>query len=219
MAAVTERSTFAMDEIARGEADLFVCAPSGSMGLLAPWLRVLLDALLHAVEHDRRDGDERVVAFIDEAASLGKFDALQRAVGAAPGEGLSIWTFWQSSAQLRGAYGQGAETFFDAAEARMAFNIPPGKPAREWSEMLGDYTIRVRTTGEGERAGGDTVSHQKRALMTPDEIASMPRDELLVLTSGEGTPTRPMRLRKTNPFRERRFRGLIDRKERPPRIG
>ena len=221
MEASVSESTFAMRDVARGDADLFLCLPMDRMEEQAPWLRAVLAALMHAARHERRASDPRVVAFIDEAASLGPFKELREAVGSLPGSGLSLWSFWQSRGQLEALHGRGgARTFQDAAEVWTTQNVPAGEEAEAWSRMLGKYTAGVRSRGTGERAGQDTVSPQAVPLLSPSAVAELPHETILAFLRGDGATRRPIRLTRANPYVERRFAGRLDADgERPPRIG
>ena len=221
MEASTSASTFAMRDVARGDADLFLCLPADRMEEQAPWLRMVLMDLMRAARRERRPGDPRVVAFVDEAASLGRFGELRRAVGELPGSGLSLWTFWQSRGQIESLHDRGgAKTFRDAAAVWTAQNVPPGEEAEAWSRMLGNYTAPVRSRGTGERAGQDTVSPQAVPLLAASAVAELPHETILAFLRGDGATRRPLKLTRANPHQERRFAGLLDAdEERPPRIG
>lgn len=92
MVTASTTSTFAMEEVARGHADLFIVVPTELSETLAPWLRLVVGELFAAARRRREPGDERVVVFVDEAAVLRRFGQLSEALGELPGYGVSVWS-------------------------------------------------------------------------------------------------------------------------------
>ncbi len=85
-------------------------------------MRWLLASLFSTVR--RTPVAERVIVAIDEAFVLGAFRRDPAWGGRAAGYGVSLWTFWQSEAQMVEAYGQaGATILRDTAEVIMLFNL------------------------------------------------------------------------------------------------
>ena len=106
LVALTSDMTFDMAQVARGQADLFLIVPTENAETLAPLVRWIISDLFKAVRTRRREGDERVVAFIDEAPVLGAFPELETALGELPGYGMSLWTFWQNRGQIARNFGR-----------------------------------------------------------------------------------------------------------------
>lgn len=212
---LTTDATFTMDEIASGESDLFLIVPKESAKLLAPLLRWMFTELFAAI--NRRGGaSERIVMFVDEADSMGKFEELRTALTLMPGRGLSVWSFWQSFSQIEEHYGrQGAETFRSSAAVTTISNVGHlSDDAERISRALGDLTILVDGASEQTSASGQSVSssrqRQARRLLKDHEVTGLPDHELIALLNLKGTTRHPLRLNKVQYFEEPRFKGLYE---------
>lgn len=207
-------STFQLSELSTGAVDLFVAVPTEYKAVLAPFLRWLLSDLFASVRRHRPA--ERLMIFVDEAAVLGRFDALLTAAGELPGYGASLWTMWQDRAQLVGLYGEaGADVLLNTAEVVTVFDVPAVDPdeAERWSRAIGDYTAIVETrtapTGDAKGSPSTTRASQGARLMTKEALIAMPGDELLVFPNSGGHARHPLRLKKTVAHTDPRFRRLI----------
>ncbi len=207
-------STFQLSDLSSGEVDLFVAVPTEYKAVLAPFLRWLLSDLFASVR--RRRPAERLMVFVDEAAVLGRFEALLTAAGELPGYGASLWTMWQDRTQLVGLYGEaGADVLLNTAEIVTVFDVPAVDPdeSERWSRALGDYTafVETRTTPTGEAKGSPSTTRASQAarLMTKEALIAMPSDELLVFPNSGDHARHPLRLKKTVAHKDARFRRLI----------
>jgi type IV secretion system protein VirD4 len=207
-------STFELSELSTGTVDLFVAVPTEYKTVLAPFLRWLLSDLFTSVRRHRPA--ERLVVFVDEAAVLGRFDALLTAAGELPGYGASLWTMWQDRAQLVGLYGEaGADVLLNTAEVVTVFDVPAVDPdeSERWSRAIGDYTAFVEThsapSGDAKGSPSTTRSSQSARLMSKEALIAMPSDELLVFPNSGGHARHPLRLKKTVAHTDPRFRKLI----------
>ena len=207
-------STFQLSELSTGTVDLFVAVPTEYKAVLAPLLRWLLSDLFASVRRHRPA--ERLMIFVDEAAVLGRFDALLTAAGELPGYGASLWTMWQDRAQLVGLYGEaGADVLLNTAEVVTVFDVPAVDPdeTERWSRAIGDYTALVETrtvpTGDAKSTPSTTRASQGARLMTKEALIAMPGDELLVFPNSGGHTRHPLRLKKTVAHTDPRFRKLI----------
>lgn len=207
-------STFELADLSSGTVDLFVAVPTEYKAVLAPLLRWLLSDLFTSVRRNRPV--ERLVVFIDEAAVLGRFDALLTAAGELPGYGASLWTMWQDRAQLVGLYGvAGADVLLNTAEVVTVFDVPAVDPdeSERWSRAIGDYTafVETRTAPSGGAKGSPSTTRasQGARLMSKEALIAMPGDELLVFPNSGGHARHPLRLKKTVAHTDPRFRKLI----------
>ncbi|WP_461659000.1 type IV secretory system conjugative DNA transfer family protein [Methylorubrum aminovorans] len=206
-------STFALSDLASGEVDLFVAVPPEYKRVLAPFLRWLLSDLFISVRRNRPA--QRIIAFVDEAAALGRFEEILTASGELPGYGLSLWTLWQDRSQIVGLYGEaGADTILNTAEIVSLFDVPAVDPdaSERWSRAVGDYTARVETLtrpaeGQGSRSIASTP--QGVRLLSREALASLPANQLLVFPNSTAYGRHPIQLRKTVAHTDPRFTKLI----------
>jgi len=212
---ITAKSSFTMAEVARGQVDLFIMVPPGDADLLAPLLRWMFAEFFAAMETERKRGDERIVMFVDEANKLGTFIELVNALSLLPGLGVSIWSFWQSRAQIVKYYGEsGADVFFDTAEIVTISDLSQlTDEAESVSKALGEYTALLPSTNANTSkdgtSSGESKSLQAVRLMTASELTAM-EQSLIVFLKSDRYARRPLNLKKVRYFEEARFEGLHD---------
>ena len=202
-------------EIARGNADLFIIVPTEHFQTMAPLLRWLLSDLFTAVRRVRQADDPRLTIFIDEAASLGGFEQLPVALGELPGLGLSIWTFWQSRAQITKNYGETGADIFGATAEFSTFSDIGGletSSADFFSRLLGETT--VDSPSESQQRQGDktttttSAGKQGARLVTAGDIPNFTANRVVLIPNSRRYPKRPIPLEKVRYFEEKRFDGL-----------
>lgn len=206
--------TFELSDLANGDVDLFLVLPADDRKkILAPYVRWLLADLFAAVRRDRPA--ERIIAFIDEAAVLGRFDAILQGSGELPGYGISLWTFWQTRQQMIDTYGpHGADTLIGTAEMVNLFNLPAALPdeIEHWSRAIGTYTgvtIARALDPQTGRVNETRAPEAVRLVPAPDLPGFLHRWQVVFLTSRFHTPN-PLKLRRTIAAEDARFRGLAD---------
>lgn len=214
MRRLVSSSSFQLSDLCTGEVDLFVTVPTEYIGVLAPFLRWLLSDLFMAVRRNRPA--ERILIFLDEAAALGRFDAILTAAGELPGYGASLWSIWQYRSQIVTNYGEaGASTILNTAEFVTVSDLSAVDPeeSERWSQVIGQYTALVETTSWPAAGKGEaTVSRAPQAapLLTKETLVTKPADELLVLPNSAKYPRHPILLKKTYAFADPRFKKLIE---------
>lgn len=205
-------SSFDLTDLMSGDVDLFIAVPTDYNETLAPLFRWLLADIFNTIRRHRLA--ERLVIFIDEAAALGRFDAILKASGELPGYGASLWTFWQTRQQMVDTYGaSGAATLLGTAEIVTISDVPASDPdeSERWSRALGDYTVLVETktdTKKGEKPSISTASQAAR-LMTKEELTTNSESEVIVFPNSRYYARHPIRLRKTDVLTDKRFFGII----------
>jgi type IV secretion system protein VirD4 len=207
-------NSFNLADLANGDVDLFVAVPTRDTEILAPFLRWLLADIFNAIRAHRPA--ERLVIFIDEAAALGRFEAILKASGELPGYGASLWTIWQNRSQIVDKYGEaGAATLLSTAEIVTLFDVPATDPdeSDRWSRALGDFTALVDTVSDSvSKAGKSSTSTGPQAarLMTKEELTTaLTHNEVIVFPASMYYARHPIRLRKTKSFSDQRFASLI----------
>lgn len=208
-------TSFDLAELSRNEIDIFVAIPPEYKRVLAPLLRWFLSDLFTSIRRNRPE--ERVILFIDEAAALGRFDEILTSAAELPGYGASLWTFWQDFNQMLFLWGAaGAATLVNTAEVVTISDLSAVDPAEtdRWSRALGNYTAVVGSFSRPTAGPGSSTTNsgpQPAPLMSPDAMATMPADELLVFPNSRAAQTRhPLRLRKTIAHTDHRIRPLVE---------
>ncbi|SFT26643.1 type IV secretory system conjugative DNA transfer family protein [Methylobacterium sp. yr668] len=214
MRRVVTDHTFALDAVCAGDTDLFIVLPADERRTeIAPFVRWLLASLFSTVR--RTPVAERVLVAVDEAFVLGRFDAILRGAGELPGYGVSLWTFWQSEAQLVEAYGEaGAAILRDTAEVIMLFNLSSaqGEERERWSKALGTFTgvQTTETTDPATSKKSRSSTAVADALVPASDLAALTQRHTLVFLNGRAHTTDPLKLKKTLAHEDPRCSGLLD---------
>ena len=131
----------------------------------------------------------RVVIFADEFGTMPPFDVLPL-FSAGRSRGLTLVPIIQSLAQLEKNYGkEGAEIICDNCQDTIFGGFSPqSKTADALSAALGSRTVLSGSVSQGKESS-QSLQMMERALMTPDELKSIPKGEFVVMKTG----THPMR--------------------------
>ena len=134
----------------------------------------------------------RVVLFCDEFGTMPPFDVLSL-FSAGRSRKLTMLPIIQSLAQLEKNYGkEGAEIISDNCQDTIFGGFAPNsKTAEELSRSLGSYTVQSGSVSRSKGENSQSLQMAERALMTPDELKSIPKGEFVVMKTG----SHPMRTR------------------------
>jgi type IV secretion system protein VirD4 len=214
MQTMVQKSTFAMDELADGNSDLFIVLPADSRKeVIAPYVRCVLAGLFTMARKHRLQ--HRLLALIDEAYIFGAFSEFLSGVGELPGFGISIWSFWQSRQQIVELFGSdGAEIFLATAEVVTLFNLAAVQPdeVERWSRALGSFTADKENWSDGGGGGKSTkttTAEEQRLVPSSDLPALLNTFQVAFVNSARVTGY-PMKLAKTLAHTDSRFQDLLD---------
>ena len=143
---------------------------------------------------DKNEGKlkNRVVFFCDELGNMPPFDILPL-FSAGRSRRLTLVPIIQSIAQLEKNYGkEGAEILTDNCQDTIFGGFAPQSQTVEvLSKALGSRTVLSGSISRGKNDPSQSLQMMERALMTPDELKSIPKGEFVVMKTG----THPMRTR------------------------
>jgi type IV secretion system protein VirD4 len=122
---------------------------------------------MSALTRRTRQPEHRTLLLCDEAGNLGRMEAFLTASTLMRASGLTLWSFWQNTAQLD-LYGTQARTILDNAGVVQVFGARNRRAAQDFAAMVGG--------------------------VDPDEILNMRPDQQLLLVEG-GRPRFAQRLR------------------------
>ena len=138
---------------------------------------------------DENDGKlkNRVVFFCDELGTILPLFSAGRS------RRLTLVPIIQSIAQLEKNYGkEGAEILTDNCQDTIFGGFAPqSQTAEVLSKALGSRTVLSGSISRGKNDPSQSLQMMERALMTPDELKSIPKREFVVMKTG----THPMRTR------------------------
>lgn len=214
IAAATEVSDFDLAEIRQYPMSIYVCAEVADIRRLRPLFSLFFQQLIDF--NTRREFDEdprnkyRLAVIMDEFWAPGKMDILADASAFTASFGFRMLYVVQSKQQLYSIYGQeGAENIFLNTGAELLFGGADQRLAEEVSKRGGTDTVEQTTRARPRFFGWlhpekqhDHTSQQARALMLPQEIQRLPRDQMIVLR-----PTLPpLKIKRVFYYRDPAFR-------------
>jgi type IV secretion system protein VirD4 len=224
--AATSENDFDLRDLRRKPISIYVGVNPDDLHRLRPVLNLFFQ---QAIGLQTRELPERnallkyqVMMLLDEFTALGKIPIIAEAISYLPGYNVRVVLVIQTPAQLREVYGiHNSETMLKSLAARIVFAAKDYSDAREISDELGFTTARVRTVSKplgglfsrrGEGRKSQTFSEQRRALLLPQEVKELGREEAIVFCEG----LRPIRCQKIRYFADRRFRSrLLPAPEKP----
>ena len=133
---------------------------------------------------------KRVVFYCDEFGTMPPFDVLPL-FSAGRSRKLTLVPIIQSLAQLEKNYGkEGAEIIADNCQDTIFGGFAPNSQTAETlSKALGSRTVLTGSVSRGKDSNSQSLQMAERALLSPDELKSLPKGEFVVMKTG----THPMR--------------------------
>ena len=143
---------------------------------------------------DENDGklQNRVVLYCDEFGTMPPFDVLPL-FSAGRSRRLTLVPIIQSLAQLEKNYGKdGSEIIQDNCQDTIFGGFAPNSQTAEvLSKALGNRTVLSGSVSRGKNDPSQSLQMMERALLTPDELKSIPKGNFIVQKTGQ----HPMRTR------------------------
>ena len=130
--------------------------------------------------------DNRVMMYLDEFGTLPKIESAEMMFSASRSRKVSIVPIIQSFAQLNKNYGaEGAEIITDNTQLTIFGGFAPNsKSAEVLSKAMGNKTVMSGSVSRGKNDPSQSLQIIERALMTPDELKSMPKGQFIVMKTG-----------------------------------
>lgn len=130
--------------------------------------------------------DNRVMMYLDEFGTLPKIESAEMMFSASRSRKVSIVPIIQSFAQLNKNYGaEGAEIITDNTQLTIFGGFAPNsKSAEVLSKAMGSRTVLSGSVSRGKNDPSQSLQMIERALMTPDELKSMPKGQFIVMKTG-----------------------------------
>ena len=135
----------------------------------------------------------QLLLLLDEFPRFGKMERLTAAMTTLRSKGVNFCLIIQSLAQLEKNYGkEGAEIIMDNVQDTIFGGFAPNsRTAEVLSKALGSRTVLSGSVSQGKDNASKSLQMMERALLTPDELKSLPKGTFIVMKTG----THPMRTR------------------------
>ena len=130
--------------------------------------------------------NNRVVIYADEIGTIPKIDSFEMMLSAGRSRRISVIPIIQSFAQLEKNYGkEGSEIIMDNAQLTIFGGFAPNSQTAEvLSKALGTRTIMSGSISRGKNDPSQSLQMIERALMTADELKSLPKGRFIVMKTG-----------------------------------
>ena len=128
----------------------------------------------------------RVIFYCDEFGTLPKIESAEMMFSASRSRRVSIVPIIQSFAQLEKNYGdEGAEIIIDNTQLTVFGGFAPNsESAEKLSRALGSRTVQSGSISNSKNDPSRSIQMMERALMTPDELKSLPKGTFIVMKTG-----------------------------------
>jgi len=190
-------------EMIRTPTAFFLSIPRSEIRRYRPLLACLAQQMFASWE---KQGTNGIACYLDEFANLGYLPGYADFIATARSLQVGLFMVIQNFSQLAERYGKNdAETIKANAVSHLLLPGAGLEETKYYSERLGDttvptYSVNRRGSGMAQELSfseGET----RRRLMTPDELRTMPEDQMLLLDARSAAI-----LLKTTPyFRDRRL--------------
>jgi type IV secretion system protein VirD4 len=218
IAANTATSDFRLSDLVCGERPmtLFLQPPASDVARLMPLMSVVVDMTGRRLMEDQTQADgrpkrHRLVMVLDEFPLLGRLEFFETMMGAMAGYGLKAYLVCQSLNHITRSYGRD-NVIIDNCHVVTAFAAADGESAKRIAEMAGEvWEVRESETQKkpkplfGWGGGSTTLREERRPLLLPADVRSLPRDEQLIFVSG----VKPIRAKKLRFDQEAIFRDRL----------
>ncbi len=149
-----------------------------------------------------------VMFMMDEFPTLGKMDQFHAGIAYFRGYKVRLFLIIQDTEQLKGIYEEhGMNSFLSNSTYRITFAANNIETANLISQLIGNKTVEQEAVNKPKfldlnpASRSLHVSEVQRALLLPQEVINMPRDEQILLI--ESSP--PIKSKKIFYFKERMF--------------
>ena len=128
----------------------------------------------------------RVMMYLDEFGTIPKISDAEVMFSASRSRWCSIVAIIQSFAQLTKNYGrEGEEIIVDNTQLTVFGGFAPNSESAErLSKSLGTRTVQSGSISRGKNDPSQSLQMIERALMTPDELKSLPKGTFVVTKTG-----------------------------------
>ena len=189
-AALVSASTFASDDLAGGETDVFINLDLKTLETHAGLARVIIGSFMNAIYNRNGEVKGRALFLLDEVARLGFMRILETARDAGRKYGITLLLLFQSIGQMRETYGgrDAASKWFESASWISFAAVNDPETADYISKRCGTTTVEIDQVSRSSQASGTSRTRSKqlasRPLIQPHEVLRMRADEQIVFTAG-----------------------------------
>lgn len=194
----TSADDFDLRDVRKKKMTIYLHIPAGEILQAAFIINLFFSQLINEnvkeLPEQNPDLKYQCLLLLDEFTAMGKVAIIAKGVGYMAGYNMRLAIIIQDKTQLESAYGkEDAHNIVSNMGAVIYFTPSQIQEAEEYSKMIGNDTVisdsmqRAKGTMFGIKgSSGDskTASYQSRAVMLPQELLQMPKDQELIIRSG-----------------------------------
>ncbi len=206
----TARSDFDIQQMKKQKMTVFVGVSPDNLKRLEPLLKVFYQQATDFLTRKMPGKDEPygVLFMMDEFPSLGEMPQFQIGIAYFRGYRVKLFLIVQDTQQLKGIYEEaGMNSFLSNCYYRVTFAANNVETANLISQLIGNKTVtqysknRPQFMDMNPSARTVNASEAQRALLLPQEVITLPRDEQIILI--ESHP--PIRTKKIFYYKDKMF--------------
>lgn len=188
--ATTARSDFDMQLLKKRKMSVFCGVTPDNLKRLEPLLKVFYQQATDFMTRNmpRKDEPYGVMFMMDEFPSLGEMPQFQVGIAYFRGYRVKLFLIVQDTQQLKGIYEDaGMNSFLSNCYYRITFAANNVETANLISQLIGNKTVQQTSHNKPKfvdmNPGARTTntSEVQRALLLPQEVITLPRDEQIIL--------------------------------------
>ena len=208
--ATTARSDFDMQMLKKKKMSVFCGVTPDNLKRLEPLLKVFYQQATDFMTRHmpKKDEPHGVLFMMDEFPSLGEMPQFQVGIAYFRGYRVKLFLIVQDTQQLKGIYEEaGMNSFLSNSYYRITFAANNIETANLISQLIGNKTAMQKSHNRPQfldmnpAARTVNTSEVQRALLLPQEVITLPRDEQIILI--ESNP--PIRTKKIFYFKDKFF--------------
>jgi type IV secretion system protein VirD4 len=181
-------------ELRSGRMTVYLIVPGDKLVIWAGLMRMWLGSILRIITRGKPTEKNPVLFLVDEAAHIGRMQALEDGITLMRGMGIRIFLFFQSLDQVNKCFGERASTVLDNLGTQLYFGINSYETADALSKRIGDVTIANVTDGSnsgmswssGVRSDGHSRNTGSSVSVTETGIRLVRAEEVLTADGSSG---------------------------------
>ena len=186
----TATSDFDLQELKKRKMTVFVGVTPDNLQRLEPLLKVFYQQATDFMTRHMPTPEEKygVLFMMDEFPSLGEMPQFQIGIAYFRGYRVKLFLIVQDTQQLKGIYEEaGMNSFLSNSYYRVTFSANNIETANMISQLVGNKTMEQESHNKPKfldfnpAARTLHVSETQRALLLPQEVIQLPRDEQIIL--------------------------------------
>jgi type IV secretion system protein VirD4 len=210
----TASSDFDMQTLKKKKQTIYVGVTPDNLQRLEPLLKVFYQQATDFLTRHmpRKDEPHGVLLMMDEFPSLGEMPQFQVGIAYFRGYRVKLFLIVQDTQQLKGIYEEaGMNSFLSNSYYRITFSANNIETANMISQLVGNKTVKQESHNKPRFLDFNPasrtmhVSETQRALLLPQEVIQLPRDEQIILV--ESFP--PIKCKKIFYYKDSMFKRRI----------